>query len=611
MDGDSHPRPLSTQRSAAVAIFAACALVLSMAVSPASATEAESPPPPPKATTVPEVEVATEPELEETPEPEVDPAPEPEPAPAPEQAPEKAPPSDESITDSATEPTVDFIDTLTDTDVQQAAPGETPSATARASSSLWSKGVVSQRARISSVVQQDGPTAAQRMTRVDVSRDLRKKTITATATLAGTPTSGTESVIYVYFGSWSGNTCERKAVIAGAAYASDTMGQFDSPQSTISVKKSRSGKAVKLTTKAHSRARSENLNCAYALNTNDSSTTVFTGISAVSLKNTFKPKMSISRGKSLQGNYKGKTTRVTVKVSNASFDSGSAKNVVLRASGKGLKIATKAKKLGTVAAGKNKSFTFKVKVTKGTLRTLKIKATASGGYSKSTSVKIGVKPKKKKYSSLSGRYFWGSVPTTLSDYHGWVPRGVYFVNKKWAYVSIPKNGKTPRCTKTTKTCKRYAYKKKSGMAKIGKQRFKVTTSGFTFKAKKADKKTHFEHITLPKKGSRFSAKLIRNDWTGYCILSCTTTSERLQLGKNGKFVWARSSIGSWPGLGSGWAIIPPDQRGTYRVTAKGKILLRYSSGKKERYFFGLAHDLRGKASASEGVVLGGTNFYRP
>lgn len=227
------------------------------------------------------------------------------------------------------------------------------------------------------------------------------------------------------------------------------------------------------------------------------------------------------------------------------------------------------------------------------------------GAAKGKTVKV------KKYSSLSGRYFWGSAPVSLGDSSGWKPRAVYFLNKKWAYVGFPKNGKKPSCKKSSSTCKRYAYNKKSGIAKIGKQKFRVTNKGFTYRVKKNEGKSSFKPVALGKKGARYSAKLIRHDWSGTCAISCTATTERLQLGKNGRFVWARSSVGSWPGLGSSWTIVPPNQRGTYKVISSGRIELRYANGKKKRYTFGLMPDIRGKASASEGVVLGRTNFYRP
>ena len=94
------------------------------------------------------------------------------------------------------------------------------------------------------------------------------------------------------------------------------------------------------------------------------------------------------------------------------------------------------------------------------------------------------------------------------------------------------------------------------------------------------------------------------------MISCTSWTDRLSLAKNGRFVWAHTSIGSWPGLGSYWSSAPPDKRGTYKVVKKGVVELRYANGKKKRMTIAIDHDVRGKASpAGAGVILGLTNFY--
>jgi hypothetical protein len=93
------------------------------------------------------------------------------------------------------------------------------------------------------------------------------------------------------------------------------------------------------------------------------------------------------------------------------------------------------------------------------------------------------------------------------------------------------------------------------------------------------------------------------------MITCTATSERIRLYKSGKFVWQRSSVGNWSGIGSSWAIVPPDQRGTYKVISTGRIEFRYSDGTKKRYTFGVMKDIRGKTSTKEGIIVGGKNFY--
>ncbi len=485
-----------------------------------------------------------------------------------------------------------------------------PAPTAAAVAS-YSGGLRSQKVRLADV-RDDGPTAQQRLDRIDVTRDLTKKTLTAKVAFAAAPTASLGSTVFVFLGLWSGSTCKARVAIAAEAAASGVDGAFFASSGEVdgsfSASRSRDGKALTITSAAHDRIRSAKLDCAYAFNQSTDAATLYTSFYAEDLQNTYVPKLKIETRESLQGNYKGKTTKVRVQVSN--IGESDAKKVKVSASGTGLKVSKPTQTVATLEDGRSKTLTFSVKIKSGTQRTLKVTAVASGGKKVTTKVTIVEKPKPKKYSSLSGRYFWGYMPTTLSDYRGWETRAVWFLDAKWAYTDVPKNGKKPKCTTSTSACKRYTYNAKTGVAKIGSQKFTVNTEGFTYKAKKKDaKKSIFEPITLPKKGAKYSFTLERDDWTGYCLITCTATSERLHLSKNGKFVWQRSSVGSWTGIGSSWAIVPPDQRGTYKVIGTGRIEFRFSDGKKKQYTFGIMKDIRGKTATRAGIVVGAKNFY--
>ncbi|MBO1900376.1 hypothetical protein J4H92_00240 [Leucobacter weissii] len=524
-----------------------------------------------------------------------------------------AAPVDDADAESKDEPAPPVLDLPVARQSEQGLESRQSDATNSTASARYANGLISQKVRLADA--RDDivpPTQQQRLTRIDVTRDLVERTITAKATFAQTPTTSLDSVVYVYLGTWSGNSCLARVGLGATAVGASAAGAFldgnGGTEGSLTVTRSRSKNVLTLTSRAHAKIRSSNWNCAYGLNQSTGGSPNYTAFYAESLQDVFKPKLALDLGKPLQGNYRGKTTKVRVTIRNSG--EGDARSVRLKASGKGLSIKKKSRGLGTIKAGRSKTVTFNVKVKSGKQRSFKTTATASGGAKSAKSVKIVVKPKKTKYRSLSGRYFWGFLPSSLSDYQGWNNRAVWFLNKKWAYVGFPKSGKKPRCGKSSKSCKRYSYNKRTGVAKIGAQKFKVTSEGFRYRAKKGEAKAYFEPLTLPKKGARLSAKLLRHDWTGYCMLTCTATTERLVLGKNRKFVWSRSSVGSWPGLGSSWAIIPADQRGTYRVISKGRIELRYSNGKKKRHTIGIMHDIRGKASPSEGVMIGDTNFYR-
>lgn len=520
-------------------------------------------------------------------------------------------PADDESPEPEPEPELDLLGGA----LSEVARSQTAGA-ATAGASSYSKGLIKQRVKIADA-RLTGPTPQQQLTRVDVTRDLVGRTLTAKATFKSNPTVALNSNVFVYLGTWSGNTCKaRVGMVAGAASggAGDAAGLFLSAEGTsegsLGVTRSLSGNALTLKSKAHTKIRSSEWDCAYAFNTpsGDTSST-YTSFYAEDLEDIYKPKLSIDPGDPVQGNYKGKTTKIRVKIENSGR--GDAANVRVKASGSGLSITNKSKSYSSIKSGRSQVIEYRVKIKSGSQRTLKITATASGGYKTSKNVKVVVKPKAKKYSSLSGRYFWGFVPTSLTDYRGWETRAIYFLNSKWAYLDFPKNGKKPKCTKSTSTCKRYSYDKRTGVAKIGSQKFKVNTEGFRYKMKGDGAKAYFSPLTLPKKNARISASLVNRDWFGYCMITCTATTTWLTLGKNGRFVRAGSYAGSWPGIGSTWGGVSADQRGTYRVISTGRIELRYANGKKVRHTIGIMHDIRGKASANnEGVMLGDTNFYR-
>ena len=321
-----------------------------------------------------------------------------------------------------------------------------------------------------------------------------------------------------------------------------------------------------------------------------------------------KAELGLTGGEPVQGARAGKWTTLRLDVRNSGR--GAANNVRISAKGASMTIKDASRSLGTIEDRSTKyGVVYKVKLKGAKSRKITFTVTADGGYKATKSFTIARTPAPKKYTSLAGRFFWGYQPTNVGSYSGWDNTTMWFVDKKWVYVGDTK-GRTPQCRTTTKTCKRYSYDARRGVAKIGKQKFAVTTKGFSYRAAKGEQKSSFSPATLPKKGARFKADLVHQNWSGYCLISCTSWTERLTLAKNGRFVWARTSIGSWPGIGQYWSSAPPANRGTYKVVKKGIVELRYANGKKERMSIAIEHDVRGKPSpAGAGVVLGLTNFY--
>ena len=321
-----------------------------------------------------------------------------------------------------------------------------------------------------------------------------------------------------------------------------------------------------------------------------------------------KAELGLTGGEPVQGARAGKWTTLRLDVRNSGR--GAANNVRISAKGASMTIKDASRSLGTIEDRSTKyGVVYKVKLKGAKSRKITFTVTADGGYKATKSFTIARTPAPKKYTSLAGRFFWGYQPTNVGSYSGWDNTTMWFVDKKWVYVGDTR-GRTPKCRTTTKTCKRYSYDAHRGVAKIGKQKFAVTTKGFSYRAAKGEQKSSFSPATLPKKGARFKADLVHQNWSGYCLISCTSWTERLTLAKNGRFVWARTSIGSWPGIGQYWSSAPPANRGTYKVVKKGIVELRYANGKKERMSIAIEHDVRGKPSpAGAGVVLGLTNFY--
>lgn len=475
-----------------------------------------------------------------------------------------------------------------------------------ASSGDFADGATHRSTVITGVPNGNTPSDQQRLLRVDVTQDLVKQQLRARINFKASPTSGVDPLVAVYFGELSGSQCVGRAAIGGTARATGTVGLF-LPDTNFPVTRSRSGAVLTLTSQARSTFRTAEYDCAYAAVMDGSAGTVLQQSGAQYLTTHFTPRLAISGGEPIKAERRGKWVNLRLELRNAGR--GTAANTRIVASGAGLKISPRSRTIGTLS-GRSTAYgqTFKVRVAKGTkARKLTFTATANGART-TKRFTIGVAPKAKRHKSLAGRYFWGYASTSPADTRGWDTQVIWFLNKRWAHVGVPRNGVTPKCRRTTKTCKKYTYNRKKGVVRIAGRKAKVTTYGFSYTAPK-DKRRFYEPVTFPKKGQRFATNLINNDWRGNCLLMCTATISNLTLDKKGRFLRGSFSVGSWPGLGSSWSSIPPDQRGTYRVISRGRVELRYASGKVERTRMGLSHNALNRPSATSGIVLGSKNYY--
>lgn len=468
----------------------------------------------------------------------------------------------------------------------------------------FAQGAVSRSARVADPM---GGANDGTVVHTDAVQDLAGQRLKATITLKPGVAS---RLVAVYFGRFSGTSCHSGAAIFGATTSTTSGGLFLPGSTTFPVTRSRSGSVLTLTSQARSAFRTANYDCAFVhvFDPADSSGDALQSFYAEQLNTRWIPAFTIAGGEPIKAARKGKWVNLRLEVRNTSR--AAASNVKVRASGAGLTIKPRVRNLGSISDRTTRyGVRFKVRVAKGTKsRKLTLKVTGNGARTATRRFTIGVAPKPKKYKSLAGRYFWGFAPTSATATKGWDTQVMWFLNKRWVHIGAPKNGKVPRCRTTTKRCKKYSYNSKSGVAKVGGKKFKVNTEGFTHRAKK-DKKRFYEPVTFPRKNQRFATHLVNNDWRGNCLISCTATVSNLTLNRNGRFVRGSFSVGSWPGIGSSWSLIPADQRGTYRIIGKGRIQLKYASGKVERTRIGLMHNALNRPSATSGIVLGTKNYY--
>lgn len=474
-----------------------------------------------------------------------------------------------------------------------------------AATSDHANGAINRSARIADVNTNQWPNDGT-VVRTDVVQDLAAQRLRATVTLKP---SAADRFIIAYFGEFSGATCHPRAAIAGGVTTADSAGQFlPGSTNTFAVSRSRSGSTLTLQSAAHSAFRTAEYDCSYVVVADRSSGDPAQLFYAERLTTRWQPAFTIRGGEPLQAARKGKWVSMRLEVRNTSRSA--ARNVTIRAAGKGLKIKPKSRNLGTIGDRTTKyGVTFKVRVAKkNKSRKLTFTVRGTGARTATKKFTIGVAPKPTKYKSLSGRYFWGFASSSATDTKGWDTQVIWFLNKKWAHFGAPKNGAVPKCRKVTKACKKYTYNRKKGIVRIAGKKAKINSYGFRYQAKK-DKRRFYEPVTFPKKGKRFGTDLINQDWRGNCLLTCTAITTNLTLDKAGRFVRGSWSVGSWPGLGSSWATIPPDRRGTYRVIGKGRLELRFADGKRERTRIALLHNALNKPSATSGIVLGTKNFY--
>ncbi|SEB28583.1 hypothetical protein SAMN04489844_0030 [Nocardioides exalbidus] len=492
---------------------------------------------------------------------------------------------------------------------ERAAPG-----TAHLRADSAEDGVVRRTARLADVQHAAGSTPSQQIAVVDVAVDLEAQTLGAAATLNGVPDG---SVVNVYVGTWDGSTCN--ALFVAAGIPGEGAAQFvdgEAVPATATVQ----GNALAISTAAHPRLRTTLFECAFARVTVNApgGATLSTALPD-DLTDTYKPVLEVEPDDRMVGAKKGRWARVSLEVRNTSR--GPASGVRLTASGTGIEIRTSTIEVGALDDRSTEYLDLDVRLEqpkrkKGKKpkspkpRTLTLTLTAPGAATATATTTVVLTPRPTTPKKLTGTYWWGWEDTNLQSSAGWINHAIWFVDAKWAYTGWA-DGKKPRCSASVKECLRYSYNPRTGMLKLGTQRAKVTSEGFSVKHPAyKDAKLRLEPLTLPKKGTKLAVDLYHQNWSGYCAITCTSYTDYLTMDASGKFVEGGFSVGSWPGLGQSWSSAPADQRGTYKVVRTGIIEMSYADGTRKRQVVGVQHDPSGKPNpAAAGVVLGDVNFY--
>ncbi|UPK75406.1 hypothetical protein MU582_01880 [Nocardioidaceae bacterium SCSIO 66511] len=266
---------------------------------------------------------------------------------------------------------------------------------------------------------------------------------------------------------------------------------------------------------------------------------------------------------------------------------------------KGIAAASRSTSLGMLDFYDEKTATFKIRPKKRKAGT--VKWTAVGDYGiASGSYRLHPLAKPLKIGkSLAGKRFWAPHKNLQ-----WRAYGIWFVNRKFAYVGFPPKGK-PTCKKVTsggekRGCVRYKFRPGKNKLTIAGKRAKVKNGRISWRGRS------YRPLSVPKAGSR---------WTVSHRHVNATTSGTLEyldilLNGNGRFATYRTVFArSGPSTRAGGDL--PEGRGTYRIKKHGHLVLKYRSGKVVHRSLGvLTNGSRRPNPWDTGLMIGKTYYDR-
>ncbi len=479
----------------------------------------------------------------------------------------------------------------------------------------------------------DGPSGGQDITGVEASYDSVDGLVEFRVSLAAAPTGNFQ--VTTALGRLSGGQCNAPLVILGtilpdgaAIWLLDRDGTNpaeEQDQATRSV----SGQVVTLKA-GDSRLRGLQPDCAVTiLSDPDDTATIYDEVGTFAVKPP-PPKPQLSAKVSRIGGLKRGATK-PVKVTVKNVGKAAARGVVVKAKVKGTAgLSPRTRKLGSIPAGKSKTARFRVKVSRRGKGTVTISARATGrkvkaAASTSFRVKVPQPPPPPSTGGLAGNIFWG-----FENYQYDRSSDVVFLDftsRNLVRWGIPKHGLTNCRRPTAKIkdgemqpgCLRYSYNKRSGAVRIGKVRGTFKRGKLKLKMDSdvwsTDGKSWYGAV-VPKRGARFKTSLINRGYYGACGITpyCSTWSEYLILTRDGRFGRTKSSLttGGYPGgFFTAISSLGPDEKGSYKVMAGGRIRFNYADGHKTTETLVVQTDKRGRPDpVKEGLLVGDLWFYK-
>lgn len=251
-------------------------------------------------------------------------------------------------------------------------------------------------------------------------------------------------------------------------------------------------------------------------------------------------------------------------------------------------------RLGKLEFYDDKTATFKVRQKKRRVGTVRWTAVGDYGITSGTFKLHPLRSPMKIRKSLVGKRFW--APHDLQ----WKAYGVWFVNKRFAYIGFPKQGE-PRCKKVTSNgnesgCVRYRFRPRKDKVTIAGKKGKIKKGRIVWRGRR------YNPLGIPKAGSRWTL------WHRHVNATTSGTLEYLdlELKRSGRFrtnrtVFARASQ----------AARLPEGKGTYKVKKHGHLVLRYRSGKTVHQSIGvLTNGSRRPNPWDTGLMIGNTYYDR-